>query len=193
MRRLFVLALFFVFSSVSESSSNNLNLVNQVQTYVNNLKSVYSEFVQLNRGKVFKGKFWLKHENDKTQARVSYTHGIKQDIFVDGNEAIIKTEKKSRTISISKSPIYSVLSGQLNLKNEQIKVLENSEENFVIKIFGYLGGDLTLLFSKYESGNLKNWEGWIFSKGNDETLFSFVPETWSVNDEKHFSSKTFDH
>ena len=189
-RRLFLLALvpFFLVAS----PSGEVDIVRQASDYINNLNYVYSEFVQVSGGKTYKGKFWLKREKGKVQSRISYTAGVTQDIFVDGKEVVIKNEKKARAISISNSPIYSVLSGKLNLNREQIETLENTEKSFVIKILGYMGGDLILLFSKYDTGNVKDWEGWIFSKGEDETLFSFDPETWSVNNKTFFSPETFE-
>ncbi len=181
-------ALFFSISAKDFST--------QIENYLKGINFISADFEQiLNTGKIYEGHFWLA-KRGKTKAKIEYTKGLNQDIFINDAYIIIidkKTNKKYTNL-ISQTPIYSVLTGRLNLSKEKYKVIENNDKILRLSIeksssFG--GISIMLIFSKYQNGNIKNLEAWIINDGKNETLFSFDPENLSVNDEKKVPESIF--
>ena len=168
----------------------------QIENYLKGLKFISAEFEQvLNTGEVYEGHFWLA-KRGKVKAKIEYRKGIEQDIFV--NDAYItiidKKTGKKHTNLIAQTPIYSILTGKLNLSKESYEIIEDTPKILRLSIeksssFG--GISIMLIFSKYQNGNIKNLEAWIINDGKNETLFSFDPENLSVNDEKRVPESIF--
>jgi outer membrane lipoprotein-sorting protein len=150
----------------------------------------------INSREIYSGKFWLSKKG-KTKVKVKYTSGLNQDVLIIGDKVVVVDNEKSKKYrySISQTPLYSILSGSLDLSRENSEVIENSDVLLRLKInkssmFG--GMSITLVFSKYkESGNIKNLEAWIVDDGKTETLFSFDIDSLSVNDEKKVPQEVF--
>lgn len=181
----------FLFSVVAKDV-----MTSQVENYLKGIKFISADFEQiLNTGEVYKGHFWLA-KRGKTKAKIDYTEGLDQDILIYDSYITItdnKTKKKY-TNSISKTPIYSVLTGKLDLSKEKYKIIEDNEKLVRLSIekssaFG--GISVMLIFSKYPNGNIKNLEAWIINDGKNETLFSFDPDNLFVNDEKKVPESIF--
>ncbi|MDR3030903.1 MAG: hypothetical protein LBU35_00770 [Holosporales bacterium] len=183
----------FLISVVYAQSSKEPSDINkQVETYMNSLDCVYSRFFQIRENKGYSGNFWLRKYDGLANVRIEYTEGLKQNILIHGDKVIINDGKKKKTLSISRTPVFSVLSGKLDLSKENTEIIENSNEILRLKIKAYKSGELTLLFSKYKTTrNIQALEGWIFFDGKSETLFTFDPDTWSVKDKRKTPLKIF--
>lgn len=168
----------------------------QIESYLKGVKFISADFEQiLNTGEIYEGHFWLA-KRGKTKAKIEYKKGLEQDIFI--NDAYItiidKKNKKKYTNLISQTPIYSVLTGRLNLSREKYEIIENNSKilRLLIEKSSSFGGiSIMLVFSKYQNGNIKNLEAWIINDGKNETLFSFDPEKLFVNDEKKVPESIF--
>jgi predicted PilT family ATPase len=161
---------------------------------MNNLDFVFSQFYQIADNKLYSGKFWLRKEKGITNVRLEYTEGVKQNIYIYGDKVVIVDAKgKEKSFSISRTPVFAVLTGKLNLTKEQTEIVENSDQSLKIKISSYKSGEITLLFSKYEfTKNIKDLEGWIYKEEQRETLFTFDPDTWSVKNAKNVPLDVFE-
>lgn len=179
-----ILMLAFVFSI-----SSKIDIQSQVESYLKGVKFISANFEQvMSSGNIYSGKFWL-NKQDKTKIKIEYKKGINQDILILDNVITVldKDASKKYVNSISQTPIYSILTGSLNLSREKFEIVENSNDwlRLNIKKSSAFGGmSVMLVFSKYPNGNLKNLEAWIIDDGKTETLFSFDPKTLSINDQK---------
>jgi outer membrane lipoprotein-sorting protein len=173
------------------------DILPQVEAYLSGVKFIYAKFEQImSSGDFHFGQFWLGKKNRKTKIRIKYEDDIAQDVFIVDSIVTVFDKKTSKKYvsSLSKTPIYSILTGSLNLSHENYEILENSKNRLRLNlkkssIFGNM--NIVLMFSKYQNGNLKNIEGWIISDGKSETIFSFDQDTLSVNDEKKIPDSIF--
>jgi hypothetical protein len=146
-------------------------------------------------GQVYTGKFWLSRTKKHNNVKILYISGIKQVIFIEDSSVRVTDldTKKQQTCTLPQDSMYKILSGKLDLTKEKVEIIENSKKRLRIKllkstVFG--GGDVTLIFSKYpQTGNIKCLEGWII---DDQILFSFDPDTMTVNDPSKLNPKVFD-
>ncbi|GHT88684.1 hypothetical protein FACS1894113_1680 [Alphaproteobacteria bacterium] len=184
---------FVLFFAVHAIAHDVEELKRQVESYINNVCCIASDFIQLfGDGKCYSGKFYLLRKKGDTKVKIDYVEGIKQKIFINNGTITILQNGRMYNSSIEKMPIYSVLSGRLNLKNETVEIIENSDNLLRIKIKNFRGFALTLVFSKYEkTKNIQTLEAWIVDDGNVETLFSLNSENRTINDEKSIPKGTF--
>lgn len=178
--------------------SENPPIERQVESYLKGLKFVSAEFDQVtSSGETYSGSFWMSKKKG-TEVRIAYKTGLNQDIFISGTSVTIceKNSKKEYRYSISQTPIYSILSGGIDLSKEKFEIIENSKEFLRLKLIkssAFGGITVTLVFSKYEkSGNVKNLVAWIIDDGKTETLFSFDESSLFVNDEKKIPNGIFE-
>ena len=190
---------FNISSHITEKNNDYNSIAKKVEAHIKGIKFISARFVQLSSfGDHYEGNFWLSKKNGQ-DVKIIYTSGLNQEIFIKNNTIHVidhDDNDKDTSYSISQTPIYSILSNGLSLKNERYSIIENSHSYLRIKIEkGSLVGNmnLTLVFSKYlQTGNLKNLEGWIIDDGKTETLFSFDPDTLFVNDENKLPLGVFE-
>lgn len=178
------------------SVSSKIDISSQVESYLKGVKFIVANFEQvMSSGDVYSGKFWFGREK-KTKVKIEYQTGVNQDILILDNVITVLDNDTSKKYinSISQTPIYSILTGSLNLSREKFDIAENSDDwlRLSIKKSTAFGGmSVMLVFSKYKNGNLKNLEAWVIDDGKTETLFSFDPKTLSINDQKKVPDSVF--
>jgi hypothetical protein len=143
--------------------------------------------VQIDGNLAKTAEFYLLRTNGGQLICVKYISGSYQSILVHNGIASIfdnKTKKKY-DFQISQTPIFSVLSGKLDLTKEKYEILEDSRELLRIKVIGssvFGGVDVTLVFSKYEeTGNIQKLVAWIIDDGTSEILVSLDPDSIRLN------------
>lgn len=200
--RCLFLVLALVFSSSASDNVVDKKLASQVERYLKGVEFIAADFEQIgDNGEVYTGRFWLKKvvkskSSSEPQVKIEYTSGLNQDILVSDSVVTVFDREASKKYvqSILQTPIYSILTGTLDLSKETFEIVENSDEYLRLRInssstFG--GVQVMLVFSKYTNGNLKNLEAWIIDDGKNKTLFSFDPKTLSVNDAKRVPDDVF--
>jgi hypothetical protein len=173
----------------------------QVESCLKKVKYLVSGFQQAqSTGEFFTGKIWLSKE-DETKVRIQYLSGSNQNILIINGKVIIFNiidgKLKKYTYSISQTPIYSILVGNLDLSKEKYEILENSEDVLAIEITKstvFTGMTVVLVFSKYkESGNIQHLEVWSVGSenGKEGTVFNFIHPR-NINDKSKIPDDVFD-
>ncbi len=185
------------YSESKDSKSEQQDIIDQVQNWLNGLTCMTSSFAQATGTTVdYIGKIWLLKKNNSTKVKIKYQNKNQEILIQDQSIRIDDLDsKKKYTYSISQTPIYKVLTGNINLKKESYDIIENSNEFVRIRInkasvFG--GASVTLVFSKYAStGQLKYMVAWVIDDGKTETLVSLDLDTLTINDESKIPNKIF--
>jgi outer membrane lipoprotein-sorting protein len=180
-------------------SSEPRNYKKDVESYLKGLRYLSSDFVQKNPdGSVYTGHICISKERESRNARIDYEECIPQKILIKNDMiTIIDLEtKKSVQYSVKQAPVYGILNNGINLEKEDCAI-DNSDPEYVkIAIRDVVPSGsvcVTLVFSKYKNGNIKNLEGWIIGGENDQkTAVSFFPDTLSVNDKNQIPDKVFE-
>lgn len=175
------------------------SIVLKIESYLKGIKYISSDFVQYNfEGDTYLGHIWLSKADRRNQrVRIDYTDGINQKILIHGKNirVINKDNGSESSYPISQTPIYTILDEGLDFSREKYKVLSNNKECAQIYItrksqMGDMG--ITLIFSKYPNGNIKNLVAWkIMNPDSSVNSFIFVEDTLFVNDSSKISQNIF--
>lgn len=186
-------------SSSTEISSPEEITKKNIESYLKALVCLSADFVQrTSDGFVYTGHIYLHKTKENQNIRIDYEAGLKQRIYVKNNALIVldlETNKPS-VYSLNQTPFYSFLTSKIDLSKEDCSV-DNSEKEYAylnLKKAG-IGGEskVSLIFSKYQNGNLKNLEGWIITDANGFlTVFNLLPEGRSINDLSKIPNGAFD-
>jgi hypothetical protein len=174
-----------------------------VNTFINGMNCIVAQFIQTSdSGEFYTGEFYLFKEDKtlvkarecKTLVKVRYLTGINQEILIRGGCVYIinNVEHKIYRHPANRVPVYSVLCEGFDLSREVYEVQKNSQEELRIRISKSGSGAITLVFSKYPSGDIKNLVAWIADDGNCKMLFSFDVKSMSINDRSKIPIGTFE-
>jgi outer membrane lipoprotein-sorting protein len=169
----------------------------EIKTYLSGLKYLSSDFVQTNpNGTVCSGHIYLSKEKTKNVS-VNYEESIRQKIIIkDDVITITDLDSNEKTqYSVKQTPIYDILNNNIELDKQDCSVDNLGSEYIKITICEIIPSGkvyVSLIFSKYLNGNVKNLEGWIIKEANDqETAVSFFPDSLSVNDKSKIPNAIF--
>jgi outer membrane lipoprotein-sorting protein len=170
----------------------------EVKTYLRGLKYLSSDFVQTNsEGAVYSGHIYIAKEKTK-KVRVDYEESIRQKIVIKGDIiTITDLDSKEKTQhSVKQTPIYDVLSDNIELDERNCSVNNLGTEYIEVVICEIVPSGkvyVSLIFSRYSNGNVKNLEGWVIKEANDQkTEVSFFPDSLSVNDKSKIPNAVFE-
>lgn len=158
----------------------------QIETYINNLKSLSAGLCQKssNSGDIHKGHIYIKRgsNGDKTKVFITYASGAVLSMSLKGRIMTIidrKTQTPKR-YSILTTPIYAILTGELNLKDLKHTKLQESENCVVIRMnHEKQFFDLSL---RKENGKLTGLLAWTVYNSNSWVHTEFDISDYQEND-----------
>jgi hypothetical protein len=119
------------------------------------------------------------------KAKIEYTDPKYRNILIR-DDIITTTDQrtgKRGSHSISRNSIYSILKGDIDLSKENCSLRGGIGNTLEVTVSISKESSITLLFSKYSNGNIKNLEGWTIRESNgNEICLRFVKGKFFVND-----------
>jgi outer membrane lipoprotein-sorting protein len=178
-----------------KQTKQDKEIIRQARDYLNGISTLYAEFTQENPDRtVITGDIYLSKAQKKHKVKIVYEESIKQEILIN-NGIITITDKKTgekTSYSIAQTPLYSILSANIDLTRERCTVLHNDKEYAEIEIAkSTMAGDMkiNLAFSKYPNGNIKRIEGWKVSDQAGPIRVNLLPRNMSINDPRKIKGK----
>ena len=150
-----------LFFEISKSEASNQNNFIEVKNYLNNLKTLNADFIQISEdGAIKKGKIYISLPG---KLRISYENPSHLLITSMGFWLVVQNRKLKQTNNypLSKTPLNLFLNQKLNLEDGKYK-MKFFEENGVVtlKFFNNeeMVGTSFQLFFKTNPVQLKKWE-----------------------------------
>lgn len=182
------------------SSQSDKKTISDVQNFLNGLRTLVAEFIQTNPdGRQVSGKIWIKRETKgQGKMRLDYSPEVGQRLIAKNGELIVydlKDKSESR-YNIDYTPAAFILEPKINLAKDVIVESIKKNNNFIEVVFtpkgDATGQSLTLYFSLYQTGNIKNLEQWVVQdpQGN-QTLVQFIPDKIHLNNTSLVSESLF--
>ena len=169
----------------------------KIESYLKGIKYLSSDFIQKAAdGSVFTGHIWISKEKGQ-KVRIDYSTGVNQRVFIsNGVMRVINLDTNQESShSLTQTPIYAILDKGLKLSDEKYEIsFENEEFIYLDLKKSSIAGEMsvTLAFSKYKNGNIKNLLAWkVRDNSNSETSFSFFEDSLFVNDKSKIPNNTF--
>lgn len=158
----------------------------QIENYINNLKSLSAGLFQRSSysDDIHKGHMYIKRgsNGDKTKVFITYTSGAMLSMSLKGRiMTIVDRETQTpKQYSILTTPIYAILTGELNLKDLKHTKLQESENCVVIRIY-YEKQFFDLSFRK-KNGKLAGLLAWTVYNSNSWIHTKFDVSDYLEND-----------
>jgi outer membrane lipoprotein-sorting protein len=190
---LFTFLIITLFPPPYAAASTDKIIIAQVETFLNGIRCLVAEFIQTNpdHGQSI-GKIWLKRERKGTgKMRLDYSSEMGQRLLAKDGELIVydlKEGSESR-YTLDYTPAAFILESKISLGKDIVVESVKKGNNFIEIVLtpkgDATGQSLTLYFSLYETGNIKNLEQWVVQdpQGN-QTLVQFIPDKIVLNDPK---------
>jgi outer membrane lipoprotein-sorting protein len=189
--------IFFVFWIVAlfnfpcAIASSDKTMIGQVETFLNGIQCLVAEFLQTNPDhSQTTGKIWIKRQpKGMGKMRLDYSPEVQQRLIAKNGELIVydlKDGSDSR-YTLDYTPAAFILKPRIRLGIDVVVESVRKETNFIEIVLtpkgDATGQALTLYFSLYETGNIKNLEQWVVQdpQGN-QTLVQFIPDKITLND-----------
>jgi outer membrane lipoprotein-sorting protein len=172
-------------------ASSDKTMIAQIETFLNGIQCLVAEFIQTNPDhSQSTGKIWMKRETKGMgKMRLDYSPEVGQRLIAKKGELIVydlKDHSESR-YNLDYTPAAFILNPKINLGKDVLVESVKKGYNFIEIVLtpkgDATGQSITLYFSLYETGNIKNLEQWVVEdpQGN-QTLVQFIPDKISLND-----------
>lgn len=180
-----------LFLASSEAAYSKSPLIFQIETFLNGIQCLSADFIQTNSDQSQSmGKIWLKRKsNGIGKMRLDYSPEVGQRLIAKDGELIVydlKDHNESH-YNIDYTPAAFILNSKIDLGKDVVVESVKKNNNFIAIVLTAKGDatnqSLTLYFSLYQTGNIKNLAQWIVRdlQGN-QTLVQFVPGKIVLND-----------
>lgn len=180
-----------VVAKISEQTSDA-----QIESYINGLESLSAGLCQRasNSDDIHKGHIYIKRggNSNKTKVFITYDSGTVLSMSLKGRVMTI-IDRKTRTpkrYSILTTPIYAILTGELNLKDLKHTKLKESDECVTIRIT-YEKQFFDLSFSK-KNGKLNGLLAWTVHNSNSWIHTEFNTSNYYENDASKVPDSLFE-
>ena len=196
MRKLFlILVSLSFFATQSSADPLDKSLVKQIEIYLNAITALVAEFTQSTpTTDPVKGKIWLKRSiKESGKMRLDYDPRVQQRVVARDDQLFIydltdKTDPLPQ--NLSSMPAAFILQNNISLeKDADVKdVFKNKDGNLDLKLSS--PADLTLTFSLYENGNIKDLDGWVLIDAQGQEITVKLTKV-NVNDPTLVSDSLF--
>ena len=157
----YLICIFFIFlCSFSYGSNNEKQLIEDIQSYFSNFKTLKADFIQIEpNGNVSKGKIYIDLPG---KIRLDYEKPNKLLITSQGFWLVIQDRKLKQTnnVPINQTPLDFLLSKKVNIKNENLDIRVRKESGLILMrvkdLKKYNQSTLTMEFSE-KPIMLKKW------------------------------------
>lgn len=155
----------------------------QIEDYFKDLKSLSADFAQSTDkdNEIHKAHIWLRRDK-KPKVCIKYQSGEIKEMHMNGKFLTVINRKtnKSRTYSILTTPIYAILSGQLELKDLYYQVFGNNNNDVSILIRYNDKQTIIMTFSKLKQ-NIHNLIAWTISDTKSNIHVGFNSKKYYLN------------
>ncbi len=153
-------------SLIPQTDTIDKSLIMQIETYLNGITALVAEFTQITpTSDPVKGKIWLKRSSVKGgKMRLDYEPRMQQRVIArDGQLFVYDLTDKTDPLpqSLSNMPAAFILQNSISLKDVDVKEIYKSPDGRHLVLRLSSPADLTLTFSLYENGNIKDLTGWV--------------------------------
>ena len=158
--------------------------IQQIQQIINSIEEMSSHFEQKTATDTLTGTFMLYRKDGQVAVEIRYDNGNQSPkINVRNNEMIVTQQNNKKTHDISKSHLYKILSGQLDLAKTNPTIIKDAKDEIEIKIDKkfLLDSEIILSFEKYKGTN-NVWRiiGWKVSDGKNIVDVRFKKDTIKI-------------
>ena len=179
-------------------TSGEYTVEKQLKEYFeNNLESFVASFIQKSSDSKEKcnGTIYISRNKNKPQMRVQYKNGPIQDIFMSGRyiSIIDRKTKKKKTYSILTTPLYALLSGNLNLSDLKPKIIVN--KNDVTINIKSNNQDIVIVFSTITNNKkqvIDKLIAWTIYDGKTIINVGFDTKNYFINDKSKIPNGIYD-
>ena len=176
MKRVLIVFLAFLCQAKAETE---MNTVQQIQDYLNGITALVADFVQTNPdGGRVQGKIWLKRGAGGGKVRIDYEECVSQRIIALQNNLYIydlTSNEKPEPQDIGNMPAAFILRDKVDLKKDASfdPPLKSADGKFLsLRLTSPV--PLTLMFSLYETGNIKGLAGWVLEDSSGLVSIEFL-------------------
>jgi outer membrane lipoprotein-sorting protein len=164
-------------------------LLKQLENYLNGISSLVAEFTQQTpTTDPVKGKIWLKRSTkDGGKMRLDYEPRIQQRVVARDEQLFVydlidTTEPFPQ--NLSNMPAAFILQNNISLERDtNVEEIVKSPDGRYIALRLSSPADLTLTFSLYQNGNIKDLAGWVLIDPQGQEIIVQLTEI-NVNDPK---------
>ncbi len=193
MRKLFLILISLSFG-IAQSSDAPLDksLLTQVENYLNGITELVAEFTQ---NTTTTGKIWLKRSiKEGGKMRLDYEPRLQQRVVARDDQLFVYdlTDKSDPLPqSLSGMPAAFILQNNISLeKDAAVKKISKRKDGKYLDLQLSSPADLTLTFSLYENGNIKDLDGWVLIDAQGQEIDVKLTKV-NVNDPTLVSDSLF--
>jgi hypothetical protein len=187
--------------SVENEDTAQLNkLIEQVETYMNNVHFFVSNFTQTKVARngaqeSESGKMYVeKGQKTPCKIRFDFAKTLRQ-IFVLKDTMVIKNKDNTiKAVNLKSTPIVYIFGGNLKIRQHfEVTNLGGSSDIIFLQMKPKFlkSASVTLFFKIYKTGNIERFVGWSVSDGSGSTVHVKLDDM-VVNDAKALPQNAFD-
>jgi len=183
MKRVLIVLLISLCQAMAETKAE-ISPVQQIQDYLNGITALVADFVQTNPdGDKVQGKIWLKRGGAQGGAgsgkvRIDYEERIPQRIIALKNNLYVydlTSHEKPEPQDIGNMPAAFILRDKIDLKKDaSFDPPLKSADGKLLSLRLTSPVPLTLMFSLYETGNIKGLAGWVLEDSSGLVSIEFL-------------------